>query len=113
MEGKPGGVREITVSYRQLWRLVGGAVRASMDAHPEYLTECGQRSVPSSFTKRIVKQISGYAEQSARSRSKSVSSGLAYGGQAGLVSDIVPSYGAYAGDVLRHRQPNLRGMEGS
>lgn len=56
--------------YRQLWRLIDGAVRDSFANHPEYLTEKGRRSAANSITKRVVGTIHGYATQVARGRSE-------------------------------------------
>lgn len=58
-------------AYRQLWRLVDGAVADCFNNHPDYLTERGQhyRAARRSLTKRVVGAVLGYAEQSARSRS--------------------------------------------
>lgn len=56
--------------YRQLWRIVDGAVAAAFDAHPNYLTDVGRRSARASIVKRVTGSVLGYAEQvSARGRS--------------------------------------------
>ena len=56
-------------AYRQLWRIVEGAIADAFAAHPDYLTERGRHLVASSVTKRVVGAVMGYAEQSARGRS--------------------------------------------
>lgn len=55
--------------YRRTWRIVEGAVRDAIAAHPEYLTQIGARNARSSITKRVTGAIQGHAEQSARGRS--------------------------------------------
>lgn len=56
-------------TYRQLWRLVDGAVRDTFANHPEYLTQAGNRSARHSIIKRVVGTLHGYATQVARGRS--------------------------------------------
>jgi hypothetical protein len=56
-------------SYRQLWRIVNGAVRTTFRAHPEYLTPAGHESAVQSITKRVTGSLHGYAAQSALNRS--------------------------------------------
>ena len=56
-------------AYRQLWRVVDGAVFDALYTHPDYLTEKGRRSARTSINKRVVGAIMGFAEQSARGRS--------------------------------------------
>jgi hypothetical protein len=51
---------------RQLWRIVDGAVASAFSAHPEYLTDRGQRMARTAIVKRVVGGIQGHAEQSAR-----------------------------------------------
>ena len=64
---KPG-----TPTYRQVWRLVDGAVHEALKVHPEYLAPSVKaRTVRNSITKRVVGAITGYAEQSAWVRSGS------------------------------------------
>lgn len=57
--------------YRQLWRVVDGAVADAFTCHPNYLTEAGKfRSVArQSIVKRVTGAVLSYAEQSARGRS--------------------------------------------
>ena len=55
--------------YRQLWRIVDGAVRDTFEAHPEYLTPAGKRSARSSIAKRVTGAELGYAVQTAKGRS--------------------------------------------
>ena len=58
--------------YRQIWRVVDGAVRATFEAHPEYLApKASVRTVRNSIVKRVTGAIHGYAEQSAWGRSGS------------------------------------------
>jgi len=56
-------------AYRQLWRVVDGAVRDALESHPDYLTRKGQASARMSITKRVTGAIMGYVEQSTRGRS--------------------------------------------
>lgn len=56
-------------NYRQLWQLVGGAVRDTFASHPEYLTEAGRRAAERSIVKRVTGTLHGYATQVARGRS--------------------------------------------
>lgn len=59
-----------TPTYRQVWRVVDGAVREALRAHPDYVAP-GHRpgKVRNSITKRVTGAICGYAEQSAWVRS--------------------------------------------
>lgn len=56
-------------AYRQLWRIVDGAVADALKHHEDYLTDKGKRSARRSITKRVTGAVLGYAEQSARGRS--------------------------------------------
>jgi hypothetical protein len=58
--------------YRQLWRIVDGAVRDTLLQHPDYVTPKGKRSLRMSINKRVTGAVLGYAEQSARGRSGAV-----------------------------------------
>lgn len=58
-----------TRAYRQLWRIVDGAVADALRHHEDYLTQKGKRSARRSITKRVTGAVLGYAEQSARGRS--------------------------------------------
>lgn len=51
--------RQRSEFYRKLWIDVDGAVKAALDAHPEYLTEKGKRfrSARRSIVKRVVGQV--------------------------------------------------------
>lgn len=66
------------VVYRQLVRLVDGAVRDALANHPEYLTKLGQRHAQTSIVKRVVGTLWGYgrevsfAAQAAQGRSAGV-----------------------------------------
>jgi hypothetical protein len=56
--------------YRQVWRIVDGAVADAMKCHPEYFTGSGTRNARSSIVKRVVGAINGYVDQwSAEGRS--------------------------------------------
>lgn len=59
-------------TYRQLWRLVDGAVRDAFANHPEYLTTRGKDAAARSITKRVTGTLHGYAVQTARGRSGKV-----------------------------------------
>lgn len=54
----------------RLWRLVDGAVRDTFNQHPDYLTDHGRSSARKSIVKRVAGTIQGFAEQSAKSRSR-------------------------------------------
>jgi len=54
-------VKERSAAYRQLWRLVDGAVFDCFDTHPEYLTEKGKRKAREAINKRVVGTVFGYA----------------------------------------------------
>jgi hypothetical protein len=41
-----------------MWRQVDGIVRQTFEAHPEYLTERGQKHARLSLTKRLAGQLS-------------------------------------------------------
>lgn len=56
--------------YRQMWRVVEGAVADAFYSHPDYLSPKGRGMAASSITKRVVGAIMGYAEQSAQGRSE-------------------------------------------
>lgn len=58
-------------AYRQLWRLVGGAVGDAFATHPEYLTPLGQRKAAEAVIKRVTGTLFGYATQVAQGRSVS------------------------------------------
>jgi hypothetical protein len=55
--------------YRQIWRIVDGAVFDALYTHQEYLTEKGRQSARSSIVKRVTGSVVGYVEQSTRGRS--------------------------------------------
>lgn len=55
--------------YRQLWRLVDGAVRDTFANHPGYLTDAGKMSAMNSIVKRVVGTLHGYGTQVPRGRS--------------------------------------------
>jgi hypothetical protein len=44
--------------YHRMWRQVDGIVRQTFEAHPEYLTERGQKHARLSLTKRLAGQLS-------------------------------------------------------
>jgi hypothetical protein len=54
------------LAYRQLWRIVDGAVADALSAHPDYLTPKGQRSAQLSITKRVTGAVLGFAAEAAR-----------------------------------------------
>lgn len=53
-------------TYRQIWRVVDGAVATALTSHPEYLAKGARaRTVRNSIVKRVVGAIHGYnAEKS-------------------------------------------------
>lgn len=56
-------------SYRQLWRVVDGAVMDAFAHHPEYLAPHRGKDARLSVVKRVVGAIQGYAAQAVRGRS--------------------------------------------
>jgi len=62
---------ERSAAYRQLWRVVDGAVADAMKQHPDYYTNSGTRKARASIVKRVTGAVMGYAEQSAQGRSGS------------------------------------------
>lgn len=59
-----------TPTYRQIWRVVDGAVASAFAAHPDYVAPGKPLSVVrNSITKRVTGAITGYADQSAWVRS--------------------------------------------
>lgn len=56
--------------YRQLWRLVDGAVKDCFKKHPDYLTLKGhiQHRARQSINKRVVGTILGYTQEAGISR---------------------------------------------
>lgn len=69
---KPGG------AYRQLWRVVDGAILDCMIHHPDYFSGSRQErmlTIRRSLAKRVVGAVMGYAEQSAKGRSGGSSGG--------------------------------------
>jgi hypothetical protein len=64
---KPG-----SPAYRQIWRIVDGAVASAFAAHPDYVASNKRlRTVRNSIVKRVVGAVTSHAEQSARVRSGS------------------------------------------
>ncbi len=50
-------------AYRQLWRIVDGAVADAFLAHPDYLSNSAhERTVRASLNKRVVGAVLGYAK---------------------------------------------------
>lgn len=56
-------------AYRQLWRVVDGAVFDALYTHEDYLTAKGRRSARTSINKRVVGAVMGFASQTAKGRS--------------------------------------------
>lgn len=55
--------------YRQVWRIIDGAVLDCFKHHPEYLTENGKRAARESIVKRATGAIIGYEAQASWGRS--------------------------------------------
>lgn len=53
--------------YRQLWRVVDGAITDCVIHHPEYFRDTGMIAVRQSIIKRVVGSLLGYAKQRGRS----------------------------------------------
>lgn len=53
-------------AYRQLWRVVDGAVTDCFKNHPDYLTGKGRRSAQGSLVKRVTGTVLSFAVQAAR-----------------------------------------------
>lgn len=60
---------ERSQAYRQLWRIVDGAVFDALYTHQDYLTDKGRMSARESIVKRVTGAVLGYAEQSVEGRS--------------------------------------------
>lgn len=56
-------MRDRSRAYRQLWRVVDGAVFDALYTHPEYLTAAGKKWAQQSIVKRVTGEVLGYAEQ--------------------------------------------------
>ena len=88
--------------YRQLWRIVEGAVNDAFKNHPDYLTPKGRRNARSSIVKRVTGTVLSFAVEAARGLRKRADkdSGVHEPGPAS------PSYasGAAAGALLRQPQ---------
>jgi len=56
-------------SYRQLWRVVDGAVIDALKHHPDYIRAGKTRSARESIVKRVTGAVLGYAAQAAWGRS--------------------------------------------
>lgn len=54
-------VAERSRAYRQLWRIVDGAVFDALYTHQDYLTDKGRRNARESINKRVVGAVLGYA----------------------------------------------------
>lgn len=55
--------------YRQIWRVVDGAVADALKMHPDYLTSKGSWAARESIVKRVTGAITGYEAQASRGRS--------------------------------------------
>ena len=49
-------------AYRQLWRVVDGAVRDAFAMHPDYLNRANERAARESICKRVTGAVLGYAQ---------------------------------------------------
>lgn len=63
-------------TYRQLLRLVDGAVRDCFANHPEYLTKIGRRSAQGSIVKRVAGSLWGYAKDITKEKSFTATAGV-------------------------------------
>lgn len=61
--------------YRQVWRLIDGAVADAFACHPDYLTSKGAQSARTSITKRVTGAVHGYAARAAKVSEANVSGG--------------------------------------
>ncbi len=75
-------------AYRQIWRIVDGAIRDTLENHPEYLTKAGSRAARNSLTKRVVGSLHGYATQVAKGRSTVSRQTVAAKGATGLFRSL-------------------------
>jgi hypothetical protein len=58
------------IGYRQIWRIVDGAVRDTFANHPEYLSNKHARAtITASIVKRVAGSLHGWAAQTAQGRS--------------------------------------------
>lgn len=60
-----------TPAYRQMWRIVDGAVTDALTHHPDYLTAKGTRAARISVVKRVTGAVLSFAEASAKGRPRS------------------------------------------
>lgn len=63
-------------TYRQLLRLIDGAVRDSFANHPEYLTKIGRQSAQGSVVKRVAGSLWGYAKDITEEKSFTATAGV-------------------------------------
>ena len=54
------------LAHRALYRVVRGAVRSAMHAHPDYLTDKGRQSMADSIAKRVTGAIAALGAQKSR-----------------------------------------------
>jgi hypothetical protein len=55
--------------YRQLWRLIDGAILDALNQHPNYVAPEVRRRVRQAIAKRAVGAVMGHAAEAARGRS--------------------------------------------
>ena len=55
--------------YRQIWRVVDGAVADAFKMHPDYLTEHGRSRARQSIVMRVTGAITGYSAEAEKGRS--------------------------------------------
>lgn len=62
--------QKTSLLYRQIWRIVDGAVVDAFQAHPEYISKGYKvKTVRESVVKRVTGALVGFAEESAKGRS--------------------------------------------
>ena len=95
--------------YKQLWRVVDGAVADAFAMHPDYLTKKGQHGHTArlSIVKRVTGSVLSYAERSAEGRS-----GLSRRLQGGAPSGAGPSRVGLCNTGLQRRRTGAAGAVG-
>jgi hypothetical protein len=61
--------QKIDPNYRQLWRVVDGAVADAIKSHPEFFTLAKRKTARYSIAKRVTGGIHGYLVQAGWGRS--------------------------------------------
>ena len=82
-------VAERSRAYRQLWRIVDGAVFDALYTHQDYLTDKGRRNARESINKRVVGAVLGYALEAQGRSALSAAVGRESGSQSAAPRTVV------------------------